>query len=208
MPATLPAAAHVTTVCTGHDDWPARPPVDVPAGHATHAFACVVALDPPAEYVPEGQGFDMPEAWPATHQWPAGHGACVVPTIAAAQKKPAEQGVALLEVLPSARQKPAEHAAQAEAPGPEKVPAPHNEGATDAAGQAEPAGQLTDDEAVAQKKEAGHGFPVADALPTAVQKPAVQGTHDDAAVNAAPPDENVPAAQGFAVAEAVPTGQK
>ena len=56
----------------------------------------------------------------------------------------------MLEVLPSARQKPAEQAAHADALGPEYVPAPHSVGATDAAGQDEPAGQLTDDVAVAQ----------------------------------------------------------
>ena len=86
VPATPPVAAHETIVCTGHDDWPARPPVDVPTGHATQALACVVAPEPPAEYVPDGHGFVVPDACPATHQKPAGHGACVEPTAAAAQK--------------------------------------------------------------------------------------------------------------------------
>jgi hypothetical protein len=85
-PLTPPVAAHTATDCSTHADWPERPPVDVPAPHATHA-ADVVAVAPPAEYVFAGHGFAVPVAWPATHQYPAGHTACVADAVVALAQK-------------------------------------------------------------------------------------------------------------------------
>ena len=56
--------AHVATVCSAQEDCPLRPPVDVPAEHAAQALS-ELALAPPREYVLLGQGFDVPDDWPA-----------------------------------------------------------------------------------------------------------------------------------------------
>ena len=85
-PLTSPVAAHTATVCSTHADWPASPPVDVPGPHATQA-ASVVARAPPVEKVLAGQGFAVPVAWPAPHQWPAGQMACVDDAVDALAQK-------------------------------------------------------------------------------------------------------------------------
>ena len=48
---------------------------NAPAGHVVQA---AVKLAPPTENVPGAQGLVVPTAWPAPHQKPGGHTACVV----------------------------------------------------------------------------------------------------------------------------------
>jgi hypothetical protein len=43
--------------------------------------AAVVKAAPPVEKVPAAHGFAVPVAWPATHQYPAGHTACVADAV-------------------------------------------------------------------------------------------------------------------------------
>ena len=56
-----------------------------PGEHARHA-ATDVNVAPPAEKVPDGHAFVVPEDWPATQKWPAGHAAAFAVTEPDAQK--------------------------------------------------------------------------------------------------------------------------
>jgi hypothetical protein len=99
--------AHVTTVCSAHEDCALRPPVDVPAEHAAQALS-EFALKPPRENVLLGQGLRVPEDCPVRQKYPAGHAFCVeLAVVAESQKYPAEQGLDVGVVLPAAVQKPA-----------------------------------------------------------------------------------------------------
>jgi hypothetical protein len=182
--------------------------VDVPAEQAAQALR-EVALEPPREYVLLGQGFDVPDDWPARQKYPAGQAACVeLAMVAVAQKKPAEQGFEEEVLLPSAVQKPAVQDEHTDEPTLEKKPAPQRVWKLEPAAHAKPAEHCTEVVGVAQKKPAGQGLDVAVALPAAVQKPAPQLPHEDCAVKVVPPCEKVPAAHGFAVGDPVAGGQK
>ena len=62
--APLAQEPQAAVICSAHDDCPLRPPVDVPAAQAVQALR-EVALEPPKEYVLLGQGFVVPDDWPA-----------------------------------------------------------------------------------------------------------------------------------------------
>lgn len=114
---------------------------------------------PPGEYLPAGQGFTVPVAWPATQKYPAGHAFCtVLACVESAQKKPALQGFAVALALAVPRQKPAPQAPQEDSdtdalPPAEKVPGPHASDALSAA----PPGKVVGNVTAGQKKPAGHG---------------------------------------------------